>query len=105
MKKGKRYSMVIFISNSNAVSISSNEYFFNCKHRRWFPNYFLILKGSHAIITKLACEFHQTFRNFDGLYNILHIFAQLIQISCLTSHFCVQAVFKVPLHNIFPTKK
>ena len=39
-------------------SISSDEYFFNCKHRRWFLNYLLILKGTYAIITELACEFH-----------------------------------------------
>ena len=42
---------------------------------------------------------------FESLYNILHILTQLIQTSCLVTHFCAQAVFKVTFSNIFATHK
>ena len=48
---------------------------------------------------------YQIFQNFESLYNILHILTQLIQTSCLVTHFCAQAVFKVPFSNTFPTHK
>ena len=52
----------------------------------------------------LSCVY-QIFQNFEGLYNILHILTQVIQTSCLLTHFCAQAVFKVPVSNTFPTHK
>ena len=48
---------------------------------------------------------YQIFQNFESLYNILHILTQVIQTSCLVTHFCAQVVFKVPVNNTFPTKK
>ena len=47
----------------------------------------------------------QIFQNFEILYNILHILTQVIQTSCLVTHFCAQAVFKVPVSNTFPIHK
>ena len=48
---------------------------------------------------------YQIFQNFESLYNILHILTQVIQTSCLVTHFCAQAVFNVPVSNTFPTHK
>ena len=48
---------------------------------------------------------YQIFQNFESLYNILHILTEVIQTSCLVTHFCAQAVFKVPVSNTFPTPK
>ena len=45
------------------------------------------------------------FQNFESLYNILHILTQVIQTSCLVTHFCAQAVFKLPVSNTFLTHK
>ena len=42
-------------------------------------------------------QVYQIFQNFESLYNILHILTQVIQTSCLVTHFCAQAIFKVPV--------
>ena len=47
----------------------------------------------------------QNFQNYESLYNMLHILTQVIQTSCLVTHFCAQAVFKEPVSNTFPTHK
>ena len=48
---------------------------------------------------------YQIFQNFESLYNILHILTQVTQTSCLVTHFCAQAVFKVSVSNTIPTHK
>ena len=55
--------------------------------------------------SRLPQRVHQIFQNFESLYNIVHILTQAIQTSCLVTHFCAQAVFKVPVSNTFPTHK
>ena len=45
------------------------------------------------------------FRNFDILYSILNILTLIIQIFCLVTYFCAQAVFEMPFSNTFLTQK
>ena len=54
---------------------------------------------------RVCLSVYQMFQNFESLYNILHILTQVIQTSCLVTHFYAQAVFKVPVNNTFPTHK
>ena len=55
--------------------------------------------------SRVCLSMNQIFQNFESLYNILHILTQVIRTSCLVTHFCAQAVLKVPLSNTFPTHK
>ena len=55
--------------------------------------------------SRVCLSVYQIFQNFASLYNILHILTQVIQTSCLVTHFCAQAVFKVPVNNTFPIQK
>ena len=55
--------------------------------------------------SRVCLSVYQIFQNFENLYNILHILTQVIQTLCLVTHFCAQAVFKVPVSNTFPTHK
>ena len=56
-------------------------------------------------LSRLPQRVYQIFPNFESLYNILHILTQVIQTSCLVTHFCAQVVFKVSVSNTFPTHK
>ena len=60
---------------------------------------------SSFLSSRVCFSAHQTFQNFESLYNTLHILTQVIQTSCLVTHFCAQAVFKVPVNNTFPTRR
>ena len=51
------------------------------------------LIGNHAKKTLEACT------------TLLHILTQVIQTSCSVTYSCVQAVFKMPVSNTFPTHK
>ena len=55
--------------------------------------------------SRVCFSLHQIFRNFDILYSIVHILIQSIQISCLVTYVCAQAVFKVPFSYTFPVQK
>ena len=62
-------------------------------------------KKSSFLSSRVHFSMYQIFQNFESLYNILHILTQVDQTSCLVTHFCAQAVFKVPVNNTFPTHK
>ena len=62
-------------------------------------------KKSSFLSSRVCLSVYQIFQNFESLYNIIHILTQVIQTSCLVTHFCAQAVFKVPVSNTFPTYK
>ena len=62
-------------------------------------------KKSSFLSSRVCLSIYQIFQNFGSLYKILHILTQLIQTSCLVTHFCAQAVFKVPVNNTLPTHK
>ena len=47
----------------------------------------------------VCLDVHQNFQDFDSLDNILHILTQFIQMSCLMTRFCAQAIFKVPFRD------
>ena len=53
--------------------------------------------------SRVCLSVHQIFQNFESFYNKPHTLTQLIQTACLVTHFCAQAVFKVPFSNTFPT--
>ena len=58
-----------------------------------------------CLSSRVCLSVHQIFQNFESFYKILHTLTQLIQTACLVTHFCAQAVFKVPFSNTFPTHK
>ena len=55
--------------------------------------------------SRVCLSEHHIFQNFESFYNMLHTLTKLIQTACLGTHFCSQAVFKVPFSNAFPTHK
>ena len=68
------------------------------------PNQIFAFASETCFLSSRVClRVYQIFQNFESLYHILHILTQAIQKSCLVTHFCAQAVFKVPVSNTFPT--
>ena len=62
-------------------------------------------KNTVFLTSRVCLSVYQIFQIVESLYNILHILTQVIQTSSLVTHFCAQAVFKVPVSNTFPTHK
>ena len=62
-------------------------------------------KRQKILSSHVSLSVYQIFQNFESLYNILHIFTQVIQTLCLVTRFCVEAISRVPVSNTFPTHK